>query len=232
VHCYRLLGSAADAEDALQETLLSAWQGLPAFQRRASIRTWLYRIPFLVADLSQILMGTLKRGVADQDVDPAELLHGAVNDRPTVRGVGDVAGDQYRGPSGVLDPFPGVFSVFVLVEVGDDYVRALAGEGDRHRLNDAAVGAGHYRGFPSQVARTPVAGFAMIWYRVHLLLDAWRVLLLCWLAGSSSRSSVTVLGPAPLPAIPDVIPSRARSSGEADGPVFSPPCRKRGGGTA
>ena len=39
VHCYRLLGSAADAEDALQETLVSAWQGLPAFEGRASIRT-------------------------------------------------------------------------------------------------------------------------------------------------------------------------------------------------
>lgn len=44
VHCYRLLGSAVDAEDALQETLLSAWQGLPAFEGRASIRTWLYRV--------------------------------------------------------------------------------------------------------------------------------------------------------------------------------------------
>ena len=44
VHCYRLLGSVADAEDALQETLLSAWQGLAAFEGRASIRTWLYRV--------------------------------------------------------------------------------------------------------------------------------------------------------------------------------------------
>lgn len=44
VHCYRLLGSAADAEDALQETMLSAWQGLPAFEGRASVRTWLYRV--------------------------------------------------------------------------------------------------------------------------------------------------------------------------------------------
>jgi RNA polymerase sigma-70 factor (TIGR02960 family) len=44
VHCYRILGSAADAEDALQETLLAAWQGLGGFEGRASIRTWLYRI--------------------------------------------------------------------------------------------------------------------------------------------------------------------------------------------
>ena len=44
VHCYRMLGSAQDAEDALQETLLAAWRGLAGFEQRASIRTWLYRI--------------------------------------------------------------------------------------------------------------------------------------------------------------------------------------------
>jgi len=44
VHCYRVLGSLADAEDMLQETLLAAWQGLPGFQGRASLRSWLYRI--------------------------------------------------------------------------------------------------------------------------------------------------------------------------------------------
>jgi RNA polymerase sigma-70 factor (TIGR02960 family) len=44
VHCYRMLGSFQDAEDALQDTLLTAWQGLAGFEGRASIRTWLYRI--------------------------------------------------------------------------------------------------------------------------------------------------------------------------------------------
>jgi RNA polymerase sigma-70 factor (TIGR02960 family) len=44
VHCYRFLGSVADAEDALQETLLTAWRSLPGFEGRASVRTWLYRI--------------------------------------------------------------------------------------------------------------------------------------------------------------------------------------------
>jgi RNA polymerase sigma-70 factor (ECF subfamily) len=44
VHCYRMLGSVQDAEDALQEALTAAWQGLAGFQERASVRTWLYRV--------------------------------------------------------------------------------------------------------------------------------------------------------------------------------------------
>jgi len=43
-HCYRMLGSTADAEDALQETLLRAWRGLPGFRGASSVRSWLYRV--------------------------------------------------------------------------------------------------------------------------------------------------------------------------------------------
>ena len=44
VHCYRILGSLQDAEDALQETLVCAWRNLGEFGQRSSVRTWLYKI--------------------------------------------------------------------------------------------------------------------------------------------------------------------------------------------
>jgi RNA polymerase sigma-70 factor (ECF subfamily) len=43
-HCYRMLGSVQDAEDALQDALLRAWRGLPRFEGQSSLRSWLYRI--------------------------------------------------------------------------------------------------------------------------------------------------------------------------------------------
>lgn len=73
VHCYRMLGSFADAEDALQDTLLAAWQGLGGFEGRSSFRTWLYQVA--TNRCLNILRAARRRPAMDwsnPDVEPPE----------------------------------------------------------------------------------------------------------------------------------------------------------------
>ncbi len=65
LHCYRILGSLQDAEDLLQETLLAAWRGLQSYERRASVRAWLYRIA-----TNRCLNLLRERGRRPQEVPP------------------------------------------------------------------------------------------------------------------------------------------------------------------
>ncbi|HZP58395.1 MAG TPA: sigma-70 family RNA polymerase sigma factor [Dehalococcoidia bacterium] len=67
-HCYRMLGSAFDAEDAVQETLLRAWRNREGFEGRASVQTWLYRIATNVC--LDMLRGA-KRRARPMDLRPA-----------------------------------------------------------------------------------------------------------------------------------------------------------------
>jgi RNA polymerase sigma-70 factor (TIGR02960 family) len=73
-HCYRMLGSPFDADDALQETLIAAWRGLPAFEERSALGTWLYQIATRVC--LRMLSGRRRRIVA-ADLGPA--WHSPVN---------------------------------------------------------------------------------------------------------------------------------------------------------
>ena len=71
-HCYRMLGSAAEADDAVQETMVRAWRSLDRFEGRASLRTWLYRIATRVC-LDAI--GERARRARPMELGPAGSIH-------------------------------------------------------------------------------------------------------------------------------------------------------------
>ncbi len=72
VHCYRMLGSPQDAEDALQETLLRAWRGLGGFRGESSARSWLYKI---ATNSSLRAIERRPRRVLSIDYGPASAAH-------------------------------------------------------------------------------------------------------------------------------------------------------------
>jgi len=81
-HCYRMLGSATDAEDAVQETFIRAWRALDGFEGRASVRTWLHRIATNVcldalSDTSRRMrpIEELAPGTIDSPLDTLDRAH-------------------------------------------------------------------------------------------------------------------------------------------------------------
>jgi RNA polymerase sigma-70 factor, ECF subfamily len=76
-HCYRMLGSLDDAEDALQETLLRAWSGLERFESRSSLRSWLYRI---ATNASLRMIEKRPKRVLPIDYGPAADPHAALGE--------------------------------------------------------------------------------------------------------------------------------------------------------
>lgn len=78
-HCYRMLGSVVDAEDAVQEAMLRAWKGLDRFQGQSSLKSWLYRIA------TNVCLDTLS-ATQRQRVIPTELTErpGVVTDDPVL----------------------------------------------------------------------------------------------------------------------------------------------------
>ena len=82
-HGYRMLGSVQDAEDALQEAMLRAWKGLPRFDGRSSLRTWLYRI---ATNTCLDTIGRRPKRVLPVDYGPAADPHGGPGE-PVVESV-------------------------------------------------------------------------------------------------------------------------------------------------
>jgi RNA polymerase sigma-70 factor (ECF subfamily) len=83
-HCYRMLGSLHDAEDALQDTLLRAWRGMAGFDGRSALRTWLYRV---ATNACLDAIARRPKRVLPIDYDPPEGAGSVAPDAAPVKGV-------------------------------------------------------------------------------------------------------------------------------------------------
>jgi len=94
-HCYRMLGSAAEADDAVQETMVRAWRSLDRFEERASMRTWLYRIATRVCLDS---LNAQSRRARPMELGPVGSVDDSLTSLPDSHWIEPIA-DAYAVPS-------------------------------------------------------------------------------------------------------------------------------------
>ncbi|HEX6576988.1 MAG TPA: sigma-70 family RNA polymerase sigma factor [Jiangellaceae bacterium] len=97
-YCYRMLGSAFDAEDAVQETLVRAWRGIDSFEGRSALRSWLYRI---ATNVCLDMLGGSQRRARPMDLGPAWSASApALTSLPEATWVTPVADDRVLAADG------------------------------------------------------------------------------------------------------------------------------------
>lgn len=99
-HCYRMLGSAFDADDAVQETMVRAWQSLDRFEGRSSLRTWLYKI---ATNVCLTALADRSRRSRPMEEGPVGTVHDELQERPRTHWLEPIP-DSMAVP-GDVDPF-------------------------------------------------------------------------------------------------------------------------------
>src|SRR2546429_9825255 len=100
-HCYRMMGSAVDADDAVQETMVRAWRSLDRFDGRSSLRTWLYRI---ATNVCLDLLAQRARRARPTESGPAGTVDDPLTSPPRTHWLRPVA-DRRVAPADA-DPIP------------------------------------------------------------------------------------------------------------------------------
>jgi RNA polymerase sigma-70 factor (ECF subfamily) len=96
-YCYRMLGSAFEAEDAVQETLLRAWRAFERFEGRSALRSWLYRI---ATNVCLDMLNGRERRALPIDLGPArEPVEANLNARPEVTWIGPIPDSAVADPA-------------------------------------------------------------------------------------------------------------------------------------
>ncbi len=100
-YCYRMLGSAFEAEDAVQETLVRAWKSYDNFEGRAALRSWVYRI---ATNVCLTMLGSAQRRARPMDLGPAGSGHATHpgEPRPEEIWVGPVPDARVLDPAQVI----------------------------------------------------------------------------------------------------------------------------------